>query len=63
MYTILLVIKQFTHDGVDNHERFMNIGLPTYEKFLDLKSLKQFIIIAPEAELAELSKKLLALPL
>lgn len=62
MYTILLVIKQFTHDGVDNHERFMNIGLPTYEKFLDLKSLKQFIIIAPEAELAELSKKLLALP-
>lgn len=60
MYTIILVIKQFTHDGTDNHERFMQIGMPTYETYLDNKSLKQFIVIAPEEELADLSKKLLA---
>jgi hypothetical protein len=53
-FTILLVIKQNTHDNVDNFERFVQIGMPTYEAFLDLNSVKEFMIVAPNDEIKKL---------
>jgi hypothetical protein len=50
LFTIVLVVKQFTHDKDDNFERFATIGMPTYEKYLDIKDLKDFIIITPANE-------------
>ena len=50
MFTILLVIKKQTHDDVDNFERFMRLGMPTYEKYLDLKGVKEFIVVTPADE-------------
>lgn len=58
MYTILLVIKKHTHDGIDNFERFTSIGMPTYEAFLDRTFLKEFIVVTPASELSEMSTKL-----
>jgi hypothetical protein len=54
-FTVLLVIKQHTHNGVDNFDRFIRIGMRTYETFLDVGSLHEFIIVTPAAEQERLS--------
>ena len=58
-FSIVLVIKQNTHDGVDNFQRFLRIGMPTYARFLDLAAVKDFFIITPANELNTIKTLLL----
>lgn len=50
-FSIVIVIKRFTYDGVDNLERFCKVGMTTYNAFLDVESVKDFIVICPSNEL------------
>lgn len=61
MYTIVLLIKRTTHnegDEYDNIDRFINIGMKSYEKYLNLNDVAEFIVITPEDELEYISNKL-----
>lgn len=62
-YSIVLVIKETTHhNGVEhnNLERFMQIGMMTYEKYLDKESIEDFFIIAPASDVKSIQTKLTA---
>lgn len=59
-YSILLVIKRRTHDDTDNLERFVTIGMPTYERFLDLQAVKEFIIVSTSDEKDDIERILCA---
>jgi len=59
MYSIVLILKKYTHTKDEDHNnlnRFVNIAMKYYEKYLDLGSLTEFIIITASAELEEISK-------
>lgn len=60
-YSIVLVIKELTHhNGVEhnNLERFMQVGMETYEKYLDKDSIHEFIVVAPAADIKNIQHKL-----
>lgn len=57
-YTIVMAIKQKTYDNTNNFERFVRVSMPTYEAFLDVASVQEFIIIAPTDELKTFSHTL-----
>lgn len=60
-FSIVLVIKKNTHDNVaDNFERFVTIGMVTYEKYLNVAAVKDFIIVTTQEEQRELSDMLTA---
>ena len=61
MYSIVLVLKPFTHrEGVafNNLERFLSIGIVTYEKFLKKEEVKTFFVIVPNADVPYVTKEL-----
>jgi Family of unknown function (DUF6492) len=58
MFSIVLVIKKKTYDETSNFDRFTQIGMMTYKKYLDLKSVKDFFVITPENEQKELQTML-----
>lgn len=61
-YSIVLVIKEFTHhNGVqhNNLERFMRIGMKTYEKYLDVLCVHEFLVVAPSSDIKSIQSKLL----
>ena len=63
MYTIVLVIKKNTHiEGYDynNIERFINIALKSYKKYLNLDDVAEFIVITPQNELEYISSKIIS---
>ena len=47
MYSIVLPINIKSGNG----PQFSEIGLPSYEKFLDLKNLHTFYLISPEKDI------------
>jgi hypothetical protein len=57
-YTIVLALKLFTHNGNNNLERFMKVGMPTLEHFLDITGLLDFIVIAPRSDIATIKQEL-----
>ncbi len=60
-YSIVLVIKEITHiNGAEhnNLDRFMQVGMVTYEKFLDREGLAEFIVIAPASDLKNIQARL-----
>lgn len=62
-YSIVLVIKEITHqNGVEhnNLDRFMQVGMVTYEKFLNRDDLHEFIIVAPASDLKNIQARLTA---
>lgn len=59
--SIVLVIRPFSHQidpKYNNIERFLRIGMMTYEKYLDKSSIKDFFVVVP-AQDVEGVKKLL----
>lgn len=59
--SIVLVIKPFSHQQgqkYNNIDRFLKIGMMTYNKFLDVQSIQDFFVIVP-AEDVDRVKKLL----
>lgn len=59
--SIVLVLKEFTHANgasFNNLERFMRIGMRTYEKFLNLESVSDFFVIVPRGEFDRIKRVL-----
>lgn len=59
MFTIVLPIKLYKGKDLGqtvNYTLFKNIGLPSYEAFLDFSKLKEFILVCPADEKNDLSK-------
>lgn len=54
MYTIVLTLKK----NNDNVDKFINISMKSYEKYLDTDLLQEFIVITPNDELEEISKNI-----
>lgn len=62
-FSIVLVIKEITHqNGVEhnNLDRFMQVGMVTYEKFMDRRGLHEFIIVAPGSDIKNIQTRLTA---
>jgi hypothetical protein len=60
-FSIVMAIKRYTHqDGVDNLQRLIEIGLPTYEKWLHLPSVRDFFVICTKQELPSIKRDLTA---
>lgn len=64
-FSIVLAIKGSTHHDAasaahDNIDRFLTVGIPSYERFLDRTGLAEFVVVAPAADLARLREELTA---
>lgn len=62
-YSIVLVIKEITHqNGVEhnNLDRFMQVGMVTYEKYMKRESVHEFIIVTPAADIKNVQARLTA---
>lgn len=60
-YSIVLAIKLNTHhQGVeyDNLDRFMKIGMRSFEKYLDKSTLHEFIVVTPKKDVGYIRDKL-----
>jgi hypothetical protein len=60
-YSIVLVIKEYTHHaGVahNNLERFMKIGMKTYEKYLNWNGVQDFFVVVPRPDVESVKTKL-----
>jgi hypothetical protein len=64
MTTIVLVLKDYTHrhgsPAYSNVERFLRVGMPTYEKHLARDGVTEFIVITPTAELESTKRRIVA---
>lgn len=59
--SIVLVIKEHTHAGgtsFNNVDRFLRIGMRTYEQFLDVNSIADFFVIVPKKEYDSIKARL-----
>jgi Family of unknown function (DUF6492) len=54
MFSIVLVLKRFTHTRQDNLQRFMDIAMPTYVKWLKLQDVKDFFVVVTAQERADI---------
>ena len=60
-YSIVLVIRPFSHHAdaqYNNIDRFLDIGMVTYEKFLNKEDLQEFFVIVPKADVTSVQKRL-----
>lgn len=60
-YSILLVIKPNTHHNGKDHnnlERFITIGMPTYEKYMKLDDVQEFLVIVPKPFVSDVQQVL-----
>lgn len=60
-YSIVLVIKEYTHihdARCNNLERFVNIGMKSYEKYLEVADIHDFIIITPKGDYKKVKETL-----
>lgn len=52
-FTMVMTLRRFTHhmgEQHDNLERFLRLGMPTYEKYLNTEGLQEFFVITPSAD-------------
>lgn len=59
--SIVLVLKPFSHQQgqkYNNIERFLKIGMLTYEKFLDVNSIEEFFVVVPAEDVERVNKLL-----
>lgn len=60
--SIVLVLKPFSHrtgEKYNNLDRFLKIGMMTYEKFLDVRSIEDFFVIVPTEDVDLVKKTLM----
>lgn len=58
-FSIVICLKNASHhDGTNNIDRFVSIGMPTFEKFLDKASVAEFIVITPKEEAGMIDARL-----
>lgn len=58
---MVMTIRRFTHymgESHDNLDRFLRLGMPTFEKYLDISGLKDFFVIAPNADVSYIRQTL-----
>lgn len=59
--SIVLVLKPFSHqqgEKYNNIERFLRIGMMTYEKFLDVSCIEDFFVVVPSEDVERVKKLL-----
>lgn len=59
MFSIVMVIKRFTYGERDNLDRFVRVGMVTYERFMDWSSVRDFWVIHTKDEGSGIEKELM----
>jgi Family of unknown function (DUF6492) len=60
--SIVMVLKEFTHSNgtsFNNLERFMRIGMRTYQRFLNPDAIADFFVIVPKTDFNSIKSRLL----
>lgn len=60
-FSVVLVMRPFSHHRgaeYNNLQRFMEIGMVTYEKFMDISKLRNFFVIVPKTDVATVKNAL-----